>query len=511
MVFSMFAVMPLTAYAADGPFLVTENPVGAIYTLNQTAVPIMATFTYDALAELGTIDSGTYMKVQWYWSSTNSNTGRTNGFGEHEVQYNRRIDHRTTLTPATNTAGIRYYYAVISYAVYVLNGVGVWSVEPRETATAPARIEVVNTASATINPTSVTFAKGGSGDITLAVDIAGHMAQSIKNGDYTLQAGTDFVINSFESMTLKAAYLNTLDAGIHTLYFNFDGGTSPTLTITVTEATIAPTITGPETMTLVQGYAATSTSVFTVAGDPVPAVAKTSGNDAIAWNGSTRKLDIAAGLPAGTYPVVLTATSGAITATHVFILTVTPGGGKPFPFIDVTPADWFYDYVKYAWEIGLINGKDDTHFAPNDYMTYAEAVKLAACMHQYYTTGSVTLANGSPNWYDSYVMYAKSNGIISVDYDWNEHATRAGYMEIFANALPDAALGAINIIPNGSIPDVPATHPQAAAIYKLYRAGILQGVDGAHNCNPNANIIRGEVAAILARMMDPDARLHFNM
>ena len=84
-------------------------------------------------------------------------------------------------------------------------------------------------------------------------------------------------------------------------------------------------------------------------------------------------------------------------------------------------------------------------------------------------------------------------------------------MEIFASALPDAALGAINIVPNGAIPDVPMTHPQAAAIYKLYRAGILQGVDAAHNCNPGSYIKRSEVAAILTRMMDSGARVSFSM
>ena len=139
----MFAAAPLVAHAEDEPFQVTENPVGAIYVLNQTAVPIKAIFRYDALAELGTIDSATYIKVQWYWSSENSNTGRTNGQGEHEVQYSRRIEHQTTLTPTTNTAGVRYYYAVISYGKSVATALGQWEVVPAETVTAPARIEVI--------------------------------------------------------------------------------------------------------------------------------------------------------------------------------------------------------------------------------------------------------------------------------------------------------------------------------------------------------------------------------
>ena len=180
------------------------------------------------------------------------------------------------------------------------------------------------------------------------------------------------------------------------------------------------------------------------------------------------------------------------------------------PFTDVQPADWFYNYVKNAYDMSLINGRSATKFEPNGYLTYAEAVKLAACMNERYQTGDVTLKNGKP-WYQTYVDYCKKNGIITKDYSWNANATRAGYMEIFANALPASALAEINNIADAVIPDVPMSHPQAAAIYKLYRAGILQGSDAAHNCSPAANIRRCEVAAILTRMMDATQRIRFTM
>jgi len=180
------------------------------------------------------------------------------------------------------------------------------------------------------------------------------------------------------------------------------------------------------------------------------------------------------------------------------------------PFSDVKETDWFIGDVIYAISIGLIDGKAPTIFAPNDYLTYAESVKLAACMHQLYTTGEVTLTNGSP-WYQSYADYAKQNGIINGDFDWKAPATRMGYMEIFANALPAGAYAIINDIADGAIPDIPMTHPQATAVYKLYRAGIVQGVDAAHNCNPDSNIKRSEVAAILTTMMKDDARIEFSI
>lgn len=221
--------------------------------------------------------------------------------------------------------------------------------------------------------------------------------------------------------------------------------------------------------------------------------------------------------------VTMTATTTAAAGTYYFKVTIdgvtssvatltVTGAAKPdipLPFTDVPLTAWYYNDVKTAYQSGLINGINDTIFAPDNNLTYAEAVKLAACMHQLYTTGSVTLTNGVP-WYQSYADYAKANGIISADYNWNAPATRSVYMDIFAHALPAATFTVINNIADGAIPDVPMTHLQAASIYRMYRAGIVQG-DDAHNCKPADNIKRSEVAAILTRMMNDEARIKFSI
>ena len=194
-------------------------------------------------------------------------------------------------------------------------------------------------------------------------------------------------------------------------------------------------------------------------------------------------------------------------ALAVAVSILTPALAAPVPFTDVPTSAWYYQDVQTAYNSGLINGRSGTSFAPNGNLTYAEAVKLAACMNQKYTKGSVTLASGTDRWYSTYVDYAKANQIISRDYSWNANATRAGYVEIFAHALPDAALAAKNTVADNAIPDVKSSHPQAAEIYKLYRAGILAGNDAKGTFLPNSNIKRSEVAAILTRMMDQKSRL----
>ena len=180
------------------------------------------------------------------------------------------------------------------------------------------------------------------------------------------------------------------------------------------------------------------------------------------------------------------------------------------PFLDVADDAWYYDEVTEAVSTGIISGKTETEFKPDDLLTYAEAIKLAACMNQVYTNGVVTLSTGDP-WYQPFAEYCVENNIITKEYNYNDKVTRAGYMEIFANALPDEAFDDINNIPAGSILDVKDNAPYAIYVYKMYRAGIVTGVDELHNCNPEANIKRCEVATIISRMMDKGKRVEFDI
>ena len=84
-----------------------------------------------------------------------------------------------------------------------------------------------------------------------------------------------------------------------------------------------PKITGPDKMSLMEGYAATATDAYAVTGTPEPTVS-TEGNASITWNDTTKKLDIKAGLAEGSYPVTLTAENGVKPDdTYTFTLTIT--------------------------------------------------------------------------------------------------------------------------------------------------------------------------------------------
>ncbi|MBO7405707.1 MAG: S-layer homology domain-containing protein [Clostridia bacterium] len=186
---------------------------------------------------------------------------------------------------------------------------------------------------------------------------------------------------------------------------------------------------------------------------------------------------------------------------------VLPAAAAEVTFKDVPEGAWYYSDVMGAVKDGLVNGRTADTYCPDENMTAAEAVKLAACMNEIRTTGQITLANGDP-WYAPYAEYAKKAGIISADYEWNTPITRADYMVMFAHALPEGNYAEINAIPNGGLPDVADDAAYAADVYKLARAGIVQG-DENRNINPADQIRRSEVAAILTRMMHPEKRLAF--
>ena len=192
-----------------------------------------------------------------------------------------------------------------------------------------------------------------------------------------------------------------------------------------------------------------------------------------------------------------------------------PNAGQPdhmpevSDFTDVPANAWYYNDVANAVEMGLINGTSTTSYSPNDDLTIGAAIKLAACMHQKYHTGAVTLKNGTVNWYDTYVEYAEKNGIIYRD-EWdeayNKKATRQEFVTIFYKALPHTEYPEINDIDANAIPDVPMDIGYASVVYGFYRAGILTGSDANGTFYPNRNIQRSEVATIISRMMDKSAR-----
>ena len=182
-------------------------------------------------------------------------------------------------------------------------------------------------------------------------------------------------------------------------------------------------------------------------------------------------------------------------------------------FADVDESAWYYRNVVDAYEIGLIDGMSGTAFEPDGNLTIAQTIKLAAVSHQLLTKGAVDPAafpaEGAEHWYDPYVTYAAQRDIVTETYEnYDEHASRAVVAVLFARTLisADAAANEINEAEFGALKDVPTEKWYASSVYRMYRLGILVG-DENGNINPENNVRRSEISAIVTRVIDPAVRM----
>lgn len=191
------------------------------------------------------------------------------------------------------------------------------------------------------------------------------------------------------------------------------------------------------------------------------------------------------------------------------IVPILPLLDGQFPFVDVPVNSWYYASVRGAWENGLIDGVTAYAFKPDNQLTVAQAIKLAAALHQMQTSGSVTLTNGHP-WYNTYLAYAIRNKVVGEEYksytaaQMNAPVTRGEFVHILRGATNYYTVR--NEVADNAIPDVKVTDTYGADIYTFYRAGILTGSDAKGTFHAGNTIKRSEVSAILNRMYDVSAR-----
>ncbi len=179
-------------------------------------------------------------------------------------------------------------------------------------------------------------------------------------------------------------------------------------------------------------------------------------------------------------------------------------------FTDVTDSEWYAESVKTAYELGIVNGNSDTTFNPNGNILISESIAIASRIHSIYNTGKAEFEASTP-WYQSYVDYAKENKIISGAYTYFDKATRTDFAEIMSKAVAEKEFNAINTVEDNAIPDVKMIMDGSDSVYLLYRAGILTGSDSNGTFNPESNITRGEVAAIISRIIKPEQRKNITL
>ncbi len=165
---------------------------------------------------------------------------------------------------------------------------------------------------------------------------------------------------------------------------------------------------------------------------------------------------------------------------------------------------WYKEYILTLAEKGIVSGRGDGKFYPNDTVTREEFVKMicnAVNLPVNLTTTSFVDVDTNA-WYAPYISAAYYNGIIN--------GQSAQIFGIGQNILrQDAAVICNNII-KGILTDESANITFAddtsisayakESVYNLAKVGIING-DNLGNFNPGANLTRGESAKIICELI----------
>jgi len=223
-----------------------------------------------------------------------------------------------TPEPGYTLAGVSANYFTVAGATSVSNAAGSGTITATFPTVTVTPTYVLTVVSGTDNTATGPYPSGTPVSITANAAPSGQVFDR-----WTTSGGGSFVsaTSATTTFTMPAAAVTV------TATYRSSGSVTP-------PATGSPGITGPAYMSLSIGYTATSTGAYTITGATPVTVTKSSGDDKITWNNSTRKLDIAAGLAAGVYTVKLVATNSVSSYTFTFTLTV--GDQGPFYYLDLS-------------------------------------------------------------------------------------------------------------------------------------------------------------------------------
>lgn len=185
-----------------------------------------------------------------------------------------------------------------------------------------------------------------------------------------------------------------------------------------------------------------------------------------------------------------------------------PGTGKAeIPeinarFIDLNTVEWAYEAIMALADNGIVNGKTDNEFYPNDKVTREEFAKLLVCMAKLENSAysSDHLADvGADAWYSKYVNIAYENGICNGvgngNFGVGNEITRQD-MAVMVHNLLKSGNEAMNPLHTEFADDEDISDYAKPAVSSLSAMGIINGV-GDNMFAPKDNATRAQAAVII--------------
>jgi hypothetical protein len=473
--------------------------------------------------------------VQWYWSTTNSNTGRSNGQGETIIEnwLTMPFEHQTTLTPATNVIGVRYYYAVVEYMVWPHTLSHIAEPEPRIAVTEPAMIEVkapdaapeqsfqvkkvdedgkplAGAVFSLVPDTEHTWGEKNSYEATSNAD--GLATFSVTEGAYILKekqapAGYDASGETHIIWVGSEQVMEVVDYRTQ----NYKPYEIITFVNTKTPGPATHELTVKKTDEKGNPLSGATIRIegLTESGIPrVYDVVTNSNGEAVftVENGTYDLSEYAA--PVGynatdeTYKIVVTANGVYIqnSPTHLDPYT-------PITFVNKEPPT-----LNKKDHFAFMQGYPDGTFGPSKNMTRAEAVVMFSRLLTKSMNETTDYRNNyypdvkSTDWFANQVGYMQQLGVLA-DYSRdghfrpNEPVTRAEFATLAAH------FDKLTLTDTNNFSDVPNNHWAVKYINSAAAKGWIVGYDedGVRTFKPEANITRAEVVTLVGRMLERTA------
>ena len=195
--------------------------------------------------------------------------------------------------------------------------------------------------------------------------------------------------------------------------------------------------------------------------------------------------------------ITVTSENGA--TTNVYTLTATTAA----QFSDVSTDDWFYQNVMDAVAAGIVSGRGDGTFGPNDRITRRDfAIMVSKLLLDGEDAPEATTTPFSDVSADDYALnaiaYCAENGIISGfdgEFRPSDNITRQEAASVMKNALELTGTTSELFADDAAI----ATWAKAN-VYACKAAGVFNGDDN-NNFNPTSTLTRAEAASIMVNAM----------
>lgn len=174
-------------------------------------------------------------------------------------------------------------------------------------------------------------------------------------------------------------------------------------------------------------------------------------------------------------------------------------------FHDISAVPWAEESILALAEKGIVNGKGNDNFAPNDSISRAEYLKiLVMALNLTDDNATVSFADVDANhWAKKYIASAVNagvtNGVSDTEFDPNGLVTREQAAVFTARAMEKCG-ATLTADDNVFADDAQISSWARVSVNSLKKAGILNGT-GDNSVLPAANLSRAEAAKIIYSVM----------